>query len=314
MLLLQTNGSMTARELSERLEVSERTIYRDLDALSGAGIPVYAERGPGGGLALSEDYRTSLTGLNESEVRSLFMSGVPGPLADLGLGKPMEDALLKLLASLPSTQRQDATRARQRIYLDAAGWNRPDEEVPHLKTMQEAIWQERRLCLIYRRGDKSEASERIVDPYGLVAKATVWYLVGAVEGQVRVFRVSRVNDAHLLDEHFQYPADFDLATYWTGWLVQFRTSLPRYPVTVRVSPQAIPILPMIFGEGIHTTIEKSGPPDAEGWRTLPLVFDSAEVARGRLLSFGAQLEVLEPPELRESIVKLAAELLDFYSA
>lgn len=313
MRLLQAGGNITAHELAQRLEVSERTIYRDLDALSAAGIPVYAARGPGGGLALQEDYRASMIGLSASEVRSLFMSGVPGPLADLGLGKPMEDALLKVLSTLPSGQRRDAARARQRVHLDAAGWNRPDEEVPHLRTIQNAVWEERCLCLSYQKSD-SELVERLVEPYGLVAKASVWYLVGKVEGQMRVFRVSRVQGAKLLNEHFEYPEDFDLAAYWAEWCLQFKYNLlPRYIVKVRVSPAAQVMLPYVFGEGMRNLMAQSGLPDAEGWIILPLNFDSLEVARSRLLGFGAALEVLEPPELRDSLIKLAEELINFYA-
>lgn len=311
MRLLQSGGNMTAHELAERLEVSERTIYRDLDALSAAGIPVYASRGPGGGCALQEDYRASMIGLSASEVRSLFMSGQAGPLADLGLGKPMEDALLKVLATLPSAQRRDAARARQRVHLDAASWNRPSEEVPHLRTLQAGVWEERCLCLAYQKND-SELVERVVSPYGLVAKAGVWYLVGAVEEQIRVFRVSRVRDAKLLDETFEYPAGFDLANYWAEWCLQFKTNLPRYEVKVRVSPPTVPTLPYVFGEGMRSLTAQAAP-DVEGWITIPLVFETLEEARSRLMGFGLGLEVLEPRELRESIMKLAEDLVEFYS-
>ncbi len=313
LLMLQTGGRITAQELAERLEVSGRTIYRDLDALSAAGIPVYAERGPGGGCALLEDYKTDLTGLNEAEIRTLFMSGAAGPLADLGLGRALEDALLKLLASLPSATRRDAERARQRLHLDAAGWNRPEEAVPHLRTIQEAVWQDRQLCLVYRRGDAAQAVERLVEPYGLVAKATVWYLVGASEGEVRVFRVSRMADARLTDTTFSRPKDFDLAAYWTEWCSQFKAGLPRYPVTLRVSPEGTNLLPHALGEGVRAIIERAGSADTAGWRTLSLHFESLENARSRLLGLGTTVEVIEPAELRESFLTLTRELAAFYA-
>jgi predicted DNA-binding transcriptional regulator YafY len=171
-MLLQTRKKVTAQTLAKRLEVSERTIYRDLEALSSAGIPVYAERGPRGGWSLLEDYRVNLNRLTESEVNTLFMSGAAGPLTDLGLGKAREDALLKLLAALPSVYRSNAERARQRIHLDAASWFHRGEEVPYVPLVQEAVWNDRRLRLTYQRGD-NELIERGVDRYGLVAKASV---------------------------------------------------------------------------------------------------------------------------------------------
>src|SRR5579863_122106 len=167
LLLLQTRERVTAQSLAKRLEVSERTIYRDLVALSMAGVPVYAERGPGGGWSLLEDYRTNLNRLTEAEINTLFMSGAAGPLKDLGLGKAREDALLKLLAALPSVYRRHAELARQRIHLDAAGWFQQEEPVPLLPLLQEATWNDRRLRLTYLRGRDNTINQRLVDPYGL---------------------------------------------------------------------------------------------------------------------------------------------------
>src|SRR6266487_2179317 len=183
-LLLQIHRRMTAHELARRLEVSDRTIYRDMDALSAAGIPVYAERGTGGGCSLLEAYRTNLTGLTEAEVRTLFLPGTSRLVADLGLSDAFEAAFLKLLAALPSIYHRAAEDARQRIYVDTTRWNYPAEHVPHLHTIQEAVWQERKLQLSYQRGDGTTV-QRLVDPLGLVAKAGVWYLVAAVEGETR---------------------------------------------------------------------------------------------------------------------------------
>jgi len=178
-LLLQTHRHLTSRSLAERLEVSERTIHRDMEALSGAGIPVVAERGSGGGWSLIGEYRTDLTGLNESEIQSLFVTQSPKVLADLKLTKASDAALLKLLAALPAMYRRGAERARQRIYIDSAGWNRNEESVPHLQLVQEAIWAERKLRITYERGPDSEAVERQLDPLGLVAKGRrgIWSLV-----------------------------------------------------------------------------------------------------------------------------------------
>ena len=312
MMLLQTRGHITARELAERLEVSERTIYRDLEALSIAGVPVYTERGPGGGCVLAEGYRTGLTGLTETEVRTLFMSGTPGPLADLGLGQALEAALLKLLAALPQSHQRNIERARQRIHLDATAWSYSEETVPHLRTILEAIWQDSKLRLLYRKSG-GEVSQRVVEPLGLVAKATVWYLVAAIDGgELRTFRVARIQEAELTGEIFSRPETFDLASHWTEASRQFESTWLRYHTTLRFSPTIIAELPFIFGEGITPLIERAGAPDAEGWLTLKLSFESFEVALSRVLSFGTDVEVLAPLELRNKLLQFAASILAFY--
>ena len=312
LMLLQIRGRLPAHELAKRLEVSERTIYRDIEALSAAGVPVYTESGPGGGCVLAEGYRTNLTGLTEAEVRTLFMSSASGLLADLELGQALEAALLKLLAALPSAHRQDAERSRQRIYLDVAGWHPPEEAGPYLRTLQEAVWNDRRLLLTYRKAN-GEIIERLVDPLGLVAKAGIWYLVGAMKGEMRVLRISRVQAATITEEPCQRPEGFDLATYWAEWSSQFRASWPQYPVTVRVAPEFVPILPQVLGEGIHTLLQQADPPDASGWITLTLTFETFEGARTSMLGFGTNVEVLEPQELREGVAEFAARIVAFYA-
>ncbi len=302
---------MTAGELAQRLEVSERTIYRDLDALSTAGVPVYTERGPNGGCVLDEGYRTDLTGLTESEAGSLLASRSADPLADLGLGKSLEGAVLKLAAALPRMQREGVERMRQRIHLDAAGWFQFEEPTPYLPTIQEALWQERRLRLIYRRADGAWV-KRLVDPYGLVAKASVWYLVGAMNRKVAIYRISRVQEAEMTESHFQRPADFDLATFWQGTFRQFEASLGEYRATLRIAPGSEPALQAAFGERVHELLAQAGRPGDQGRYTLSVTFQSFEQARSILLGLGSQVEVLAPPELRESIVALAAEVVAFY--
>jgi predicted DNA-binding transcriptional regulator YafY len=312
MMLLQTRGHITAKELAERLEVSERTIYRDLEALSMAGVPVYTQRGPGGGCVLAEGYRTGLTGLTETEVRTLFMSGSPGPLADLGLGKALEAGLLKLLAALPQAHRSNIERARQRIHLDAAAWSYSEETLPYLHAILEAIWQDMKLRLVYRKGD-GEMSERIIEPLGLVAKAMIWYLVGATpSGELRTFRVSRIQDAEPTGEYFERPESFDLASYWVEACRQFESSWLRYRATLRFSPEIIAELPFIFGESITALIDLADAPDADGWITLTLSFESFEAARTRVLGLGTAVEVLSPPELRQSVIQFATGIAAFY--
>lgn len=308
LLLLQVHRRMTARDLAKRLEVSERTIYRDMEALSTAGVPVTAERGTGGGCILLDTYRTNLTGLNEAEIQTLFLTQPPNLLADLGLHNAAEAALIKLLAALPIKHRRDAEFVRQRIYIDTAGWYDSSEAVPFLLPLQQAIWQERKLYLIYQRGDDVTV-ERLVDPLGLVAKGSIWYLVAAVEHVPRTYRVSRMQGVRMAEEACERPQDFDLSAYWKQSAVSFRANLPRYPVVVRVSPET---LQQIYRIG-RVRIEQSGQPADDGWVELRLLFESAEEASGYLLSFGPNIEISEPAELREMVIELATNVLAFYA-
>jgi predicted DNA-binding transcriptional regulator YafY len=310
-MLLQTKGRVTAQSLADELEVSERTVYRDLDALSAAGVPVYAQRGPGGGCALLDSYRTTLTGLAEDEVRALFMLTIPGPLAELGVSQELKAALLKVSAAVPAAYRREIENVRQRIHLDAAVWFQPEEPVPHLRTIQVAVWEDRRLAMTYRRGDGSLV-ERLVEPYGLVAKAGVWYLVRVVKGHLGVYRVSRVQTAELTEERFDRRDGFDLAAFWADWCAEFEASLPSFPVILRVAPELLPTLPAIFGEGIHAVIGQAGPPDRDGWIALSLTFEHMDMARRVVLGFGAMVEVLEPEALRESVIDFATQIVAFY--
>jgi predicted DNA-binding transcriptional regulator YafY len=307
-LLLQSHRLLTARALAERLEVSERTILRDMDALSAAGVPVVAERGAGGGWSLLGEYRTNLTGLNEAEAQSLFVTRPSRLLADLKLEKAAEGALLKLLAALPTAYRRGAEQARQRIHLDVSGWQRAEEATPLLHVLQDAVWQERRLRMTYGRGECG-ASERVVDPLGLVAKGSVWYLVAAVEGEVRSYRASRVLAAELLDEAGRRPEGFDLAAFWERSAAEYRAHLPPYRMVARVRRGAVARLP--FG-GRFARIEETGEPDAAGWVRAALRFDAEEMACEFALGFGTQLEVLEPPPLREKVLQMARAVVGLY--
>ena len=308
-LLLQSHRQLTARDLARRLEVSARTIHRDMDALSGAGIPVVAERGTGGGWSLLGEYRTNLTGLNEAEIQSLFLTKPSRLMADLNLEKAAEGALLKLLAALPSIYRRGAEQMRQRIYVDTTGWSRTDEAVPLLHTLQDAVWQERKLRMIYQRGLGCDAFERVVDPLGLVAKGSVWYLVAGVEGEVRSYRVSRISCAEALDEACARPTGFDLAVFWEESSARFRATLPRYQATVRVHPE---IVPRMRFAGRFARIEQTGETDEEGWVQVSLRFDVEEMACEYALSFGTQLEVIEPQALREKVIEAAKSIVAFY--
>jgi predicted DNA-binding transcriptional regulator YafY len=308
-LLLQANHQMTSRDLASRLEVSERTIHRDMEALSGAGIPVTAERGSGGGWSLLGDYRTSLTGLNEAEIQSLFLTKPAKLLADLHLEKAADGALLKLLASLPSTFRQGAERARQRIHVDVSGWSRREEAVPFLPVLQEALWMERKLAITYERGENSEPVERLISPFGLVAKGSVWYLVGAVEGNVRTYRVSRISNVEVLDEAAPVPVEFNLAEYWEQSASTFKSSVSKYLATFWVSPAVM--LRLGFA-GRFARVQETEETDARGWKKVHVGFDVEEMACEYAVSFGPNLEVIEPLTLREKVITMTKATLDFY--
>jgi len=309
LLLLQAHRQLTSRNLADRLEVSERTIHRDMEALSGAGIPVVAERGTGGGWSLLGEYRTNLTGLNEAEIQSLFLNRPSRLLADLKMEKANEGALLKLLAALPVIHQRNAERARQRIHIDVAGWSREEEAVPLLPVVQEAVWLERKLRFTYKRGGSCDAVERVVDPLGLVAKGSVWYLVAAVAEDVRSYRISRMLHAELVNALSKSPVDFDLAAYWETSSAVFKSRLSNYTATFRVAPDAFVRLGYA---GRFARVGRAEETDSRGWIKVSVGFDVDEMACEYALSFGAKLEVLDPPSLRDKVIAAAREVLSVY--
>ncbi len=308
-LLLQANGQLTSRSLAERLEVSERTIHRDMEALSFSGIPVFAERGSNGGWSLLGEYRTNLTGLNEAEVQSLFVTQPPKLLADLRLKKASEGTLLKLLAALPAMYRQGAEQARRRIHIDTAGWARHEEAVPLLPVLQDAIWSERRLRFTYQRGPGCDDVEREVDPLGLVAKGSAWYLVAGVGESVRSYRISRMARAEVLDQRSAVPAGFDLAAFWEQSTAKFKSALPNYVAQFRVAPD---VFPRLRFAGRFARVGDTVETDRDGWLRVSVGFDVEEIACEYALGFGSKLEVLEPRSLREKVIAAAQGVVDFY--
>lgn len=302
---------MSARRLAEELEVSERTIYRDVVALSAAGVPIYALRGPGGGVKLIEEYRTTLTGLTADEARALFMMSIPAPLNQLGIGETFKAAWRKLSASLPDARRADQVRTRQRILLDSAWWFQAEQHVPCLQTIEQALWQERRLQIKVRWDVFNTELELEVEPYGLVAKANVWYLVYGCGGTVKVMRVSQIVQACLMLERFTRPADFDLERFWESWCSEYE-SQPPFCAKVRISPDALPRLGEYVGERARSALAQTHIPDEEGWITLELPFESFIAARSSLLGLGRAVEVLEPDSLRRSVLDFAEQIVAFY--
>lgn len=337
-LLLQSRGRMSARAIAAELEVSVRTVYRDLGALSAAGVPVVAEPGPSGGCRLLEGYRFPLRGLSLDEAEALLVLGVPAAIAELGLA----DTLAVAHRKIRITAGADCTEPAL-VYLDMPRWFHGTEHVPHLRTLAEAVRQRRQLRLGYRRGDQGAETTRLVCPLGLVNKAGIWYLVaygagrpaavnrGAVNGGVvnvvnraagdegaaddpAVFRAGRVTSARVLPDPFARPADFDLAAFWQRWSASFVTSRPKIEVRVRASPEALASLREVFGDAVRAALDSASPPDGQGWRAITLTFEHEAAAVHRLAGFGGQIEVLSPATVRTRIVKTACELLDRYQA
>jgi predicted DNA-binding transcriptional regulator YafY len=310
LLLLQARGGMSAPALARELEVSTRTIYRDLEALGAAGVPVYAERGAQGGVRLVEGYRTNLTGLTAGEAEALFLMGTPGPLDELGLGPALDGAHRKLMATLSPAGRTHAERVRQRVHVDPVGWERAPRQLPWLPVIARALFNDHRLEMRYVRAD-NKVVERTVDPLGLILKAGQWYLA-ALAGQWDVtYRVSRVVEAAEVEERCRRPEPFELAPYWAERMEEFEADRGRTVVRVRVSPSAVDELAMYLGEDARArTLEVE--PDADGWRGLELTFDSLVDARVQLLGLGPAVDVVEPAKLRREMARVAKQVVDLY--
>lgn len=312
LLLLQVHGKLTASQLAERLEVSVRTIYRDLEALSGAGVPVFTEAGPGGGCMLVDGYRTRLTGLTADEAEALALVGLPGAAADLGLGTVLAAAQLKVDAALPPELRRRAVRVRERFHLDAPGWFHGSDDVPHLATLATGVWDERRTDIDYARAGQVVA--RTIDPLGLVLKAGRWYLVAAVEDAgIRTYRVSRVQAATLRDEPIRRPDDFDLATYWTESAEDFARSMLRLEVRARVRVERLGALRSAVTAAAAQVLDDSCQPDADGWVEVVIPTEHYDYAHNDLLRLGPDIEVLEPQELRDRLAATARAMAARYA-
>jgi predicted DNA-binding transcriptional regulator YafY len=305
-LLLQANGRMTAESLARRLEVSQRTILRDMDALSSAGVPVVAERGTGGGWRLIDGYETKLTGLTPAEIRSLFLARPPALLAELGIKEAADAAWLKLRAALPVGVREQAEFVRQRLLIDSRNWRDSAESLTSLPVILESLWAGRRLRFQYEKSD-GEASAREVDPLGLVARANRWYLVASKGDEQRTYRVSRIRSAEILAEPCARPEKFDLAAYWEASTNRFREHLPRYDATFLVSHS---ILPWVCYRSWRV-LEQI--PEGDRFR-VSMRFDAPEECRQFALAFGAELEVVAPQELKDYVIATASAVLAAYAS
>ncbi|MCO5992058.1 helix-turn-helix transcriptional regulator [Actinoallomurus rhizosphaericola] len=318
-LLLQNRESMTAAELARRLEVSERTIARDVLALAEAGVPVYADRGRGGGYRLLEGYRTRLTGLGRAEAEALFLSGVPGPLRDMGLGDAALAARLKVSAALLPELRDAPATAAQRFHLDAPAWFRVAGRPPLLPELSQAVWGDRVATVRYRRGE--QVVDRTLEPYGLVLKAGVWYAVartsgdtgGGAGGRFLVYRVDRFEDVRTGTERFVRDEGFDLAAFWDARAEDFERSLLRTQATVRLTPAGLRTLRHVADPAaLPDAMASASAPDGHGRVTVVLPVESVEVAYSQILRLGPEAEVLDPPELRALLSDAAVRMHRLY--
>ncbi|MFC7819758.1 MULTISPECIES: helix-turn-helix transcriptional regulator [unclassified Streptomyces] len=315
-LLLQSRPTMTAAELARELEVSERTVTRDAQALSEAGVPVYAERGRAGGYRLIGGYRTRLTGLARGEAEALFLSGVPGALREMGLEDAASAARLKVSAALLPSLRDASRTAAQRFHLDAPNWFREPETPELLPAVADAVWDDRRITARYRRGEDEVVRE--LEPYGLVLKAGAWYLCARItrstgDGPFRVYRIDRFTAAETSEERFERDEGFDLPAFWTERAEQFARSILRSEAVVRLSPRGVRALHhAVDALSAREALETAGAPDADGWVTVTLPVESEEIAHAQLRGLGPEAEVLAPSALRERFAQDARRLASLY--
>jgi predicted DNA-binding transcriptional regulator YafY len=313
LLMLQARGRVTARQVADELEVSVRTVYRDMDALQQAGIPLYGEDGRFGGYQLVGGYNTRLTGLTTDEAEALFMAGIPGPAAALGLGAAVAAAQLKVQAALPAELRPRTRRIIDRFHLDAPAWYRDADRPAQLGLIADSVWNENRIRVVYRRWKEPTEVRRTLDPHGLVLKAGTWYLVARHGKQFRTYRVSEVVKTTVLDERFVRADDFDVASYWSSYLLEFDARLYTSEATIRLSPRGRAQLGGTASAAVSTAVDATASePDAHGWVTAVVPIESVESAEAELFRFGADLEVLRPLELRARLAAAATALSVLY--
>jgi predicted DNA-binding transcriptional regulator YafY len=314
LLLLQNRGRMTAADIATELEVSVRTIYRDVDALAAAGIPLYGDAGHAGGYQLLGGYRTRLTGLTAAEARTLFLSGLPGPAAELGLGTVLAAATLKLRAALPASLREHADRLSERFYLDAPGWYRKAGSVPHLPVVASAVWERQVIQVRYSRWKEPAEVSRRLEPHGLVLKAGVWYVVARSEGSFRTYRVDQILAASRCEYGFDREPGFDLQAYWPSYLADFHQFLHAGDAVIRLSPDGMQRMHRLLHAAVTDAVRDDGVTDPDGWVRARVPVESADQALTDFLRLGADLEIVEPAELREQAIRAIGAMTALYKA
>ncbi len=300
--LQRRGGRATAAELAGELEVSVRTIYRDVASLQESGVPLWTETGPAGGVRLLDGWRTTLDGLSADEAASLFLAGAAGAAAELGLGSILAAAQSKLMSTLPPELRGRAQRIRARFLLDAPNWFHQREPLDALPVIAEALWTDRYLRIRYRRAERSVA--RRVAPLGLVLKAGTWYLVASVGRETRTYRVGRIADAVVDDDRFDRPSGFDLAEWWAQSEVAFNREILRDRARVRLSPAGQRLLPHITDHAAAVAALGAARPDRDGWVVADIAVESYAVAAHQFTALGDGIEVLEPRVLRAALAAI----------
>jgi predicted DNA-binding transcriptional regulator YafY len=309
LMLLQSRGKLTASVLAEELEVTERTIYRDVTALCTSGVPIYTERGQGGGISLIASYRSDLTGLTTKEVRALFLMSIPPAITELGFDLDLKAAMKKLAATLPSTLRKDEVIARQRFHIDPTHWNydKSLEPIPHLIQLQRAVLESKIIEIIHNIyvPGRLEPIKSLLLPYGLVTKSSSWYVVANRQDHIYVLRIDRIEEINETGETFTYPNDFNLLHFWNGWCKENDNNRSRYPVKIRVSPVISKRLHFYFKDGFNCE-DKINSVD---WVNVGLVYESDIQALRHLIQFGGAVEVLEPIALKYVIKDYAEQII-----
>lgn len=310
--LLESRGRLTTNHLARELEVSRRTVLRDLFALRVAGFPVNSEAGPGGGCWLEDDFRNRLLHLSQDELSALFSVSIPAPLVELGVAGDLKGAFAKLASALPAARGDPESRMRQRIHLDSVPWSAPSEAVPHLATLHRAVREDRWVRAMFLRAGGVKSARRIA-PYGLVAKATTWYVVWAGDDdRLRVDRVTRVLEATLSRDVFTRPTEFSLSEFWAEWCRKQESGVPWVSVTARVSRAALDSLERSTGLHLELSPEADGPRGALRPRGVRLRFATVQEARSYLLAFGSSVEVLNPRALRLTLADFAEQTARVY--
>ncbi|HEX6705726.1 MAG TPA: YafY family protein [Albitalea sp.] len=310
LMLLQSHGRMSAQALADKLETSVRTVYRDVDELSAAGVPIWADRGRHGGFQLQPGWRTRVDGLTAPEARAMFLGGLPGPAAQLGLGEAMASAQLKLLAALPEGWRDDARRVSARFHLDPIDWYRGPAAADHLPGIAQAVWNERRIAIRYESW--KDVVERVLEPLGLVLKAGVWYVAARSGKEPRTYRLSNILDLKETGEGFERPQDFDLATYWQASTKRFESELYRAHALLRVSARGWKQL-RALSAAVADALDAADSPAGSGWREVRIPIESVEHAAGQLLRLGAEVQVLEPAPLRRKMAATIEAMAALYT-
>lgn len=315
LMILQAKGKTSVRLLSEELEVSLRTVHRDIDALSASGVPVYFERGKNGGVSLLEGYRTNLTGLTADELKALFILGIPASLDELGVSKSLKTALQKLSASLPEDLRQDEINIRQRIFIDWTGWRSGSNTDSTLQNLYTAVWENRKVFLRYLVSFSPRVKKefsRTVKPYGLVAKSGEWYLVCDDDIRIRVYDLTSILEVRLTEEDFTRKIEFQLGEFWDKWCKSKKELQSPITVTVLISPLLDSYLSYNLDRDFIQRIISRKKPDSEGKVKADLLFDTFEEARIYMLGMGSSVEVVNPESLRLSIADYARQIAELY--